>query len=182
MPVRRKWTCRYCRPQRPPASGAPPPDFTQKGGGRGLRPSWPSSQTYWISNELFYFFICFETGWVRGGQWPQARRRRHVRDSNKPPRAARKRNAKTAKSTQDKIAAQSSPQQCQGHACSDAGTLKTEELLESQHTTYTPTPTPFMTESPRQRWIRSETYLGCTCPNKCNTRRDGRRCLYPTCR
>ncbi len=37
---------RYYRPQPPPASGAPA-DFTQKGGGRGLRPRLPPQQTYW---------------------------------------------------------------------------------------------------------------------------------------
>ncbi len=58
---------RYCKPQRPPASGAPA-DFMQKGGGQGLKPRWPPWQTYWIFNELFFatqlnhFFFFFFFG------------------------------------------------------------------------------------------------------------------------
>ncbi len=42
---------RYCRPQQPPASGAPA-DFTQKRGGKGLRTRQPPWQTCWIFNEV----------------------------------------------------------------------------------------------------------------------------------
>ena len=45
---------RYCRPQRPAASGTPA-DFTQEGGGWGLRSSWPPWQTCWIFNEILWW-------------------------------------------------------------------------------------------------------------------------------
>ena len=48
----------YCRPQRLPASGASA-YFTQKGGGRGLRPSWPPGRQIGLLMSLSVFlFVC----------------------------------------------------------------------------------------------------------------------------
>ena len=45
-----------------PQASSAPTDFTQKGGGRGLRPEQPPCETCWIFNEIF-------PRWWRGAIW-----------------------------------------------------------------------------------------------------------------